>query len=85
MTYRRRVLGPTQAKVLRALVRYKVWAAQECGWMWATPYDTRLVLDALVRRELVAVTRERLYADGSGPWVLKYRPTEAGVAAAAAS
>lgn len=74
-------VGKVQEGVLAALVEHTLWYGDGvgCGWTWGNDYQTKKVLDTLVKRKLVATRAEPLL---SGRVATVYRPTAEGKALA---
>lgn len=49
----RRALGKHQADLLAILRERGAWDAKRPGWAWLNRYETKRILDSLVRRGLV--------------------------------
>jgi hypothetical protein len=70
-----RKLGRHQVHVLDALVRHGPWQPG-CGWSYGGGYETAIILDSLVRRELATRTEPPTSAQYG-----RYEITDAGRAA----
>jgi hypothetical protein len=74
------VLGSTQIKVLKSLVKRGSWYAG-CGWMWDTRSGTERLMEALVKKGVAtkATATIRYRPDGPPVKIVKYEPTDDGV------